>query len=231
MEPNQQFRNLRKEPSDRSDVDANATTLRPPRVGILASDPFTCEGVTQYLRAEPQVEVLSVGEHPKADVTVMLADEVTTATLAAIRKASLESVKPEMRIILVANGVSEAQLTGAIKHRVVSFLPRQQTEMRHILSAVLNAWAGRAHLPSAMIRTLIENLRVLQSSESQQIGLTGREIDIVVLLAEGWTTAEIAEKLSYSERTIKNCLHGLLARLDLRSRAHAVGYAARLGVI
>ncbi|MEU4094815.1 response regulator transcription factor [Streptomyces sp. NPDC026673] len=164
-------------------------------------------------------------------MTVVLADDVTTSTLNSVRRASLESVKPEMRTILVANEITEAQLMNAIQNRVVSFLPRRQSEMRHILSAALNVRAGRAHLPAAWIRGVIENLRSAQSAEFERSSFSKRELDIVLLLAEGWTTVEIADKLSYSERTIKNCLHGMLTRLDLRSRAHAVGYAARLGVI
>ncbi|MBZ9640906.1 response regulator transcription factor [Streptomyces sp. PSKA30] len=143
----------------------------------------------------------------------------------------METTNPDMRIVLVANSITETQLTGAISHRLVSFLPRRQTEMQHILAVIMSSRAGHAHLPAALVRKLVEGLRVLQSSCSSEFALTEREIDIVRLLAEGWTTQQIAEKLSYSERTIKNAIHGLLTRLGLRNRAHAVGYGARLGIL
>lgn len=62
-----------------------------------------------------------------------------------------------------------------------------------------------------------------------RLGLTDREIDIVKLLAEGLETREVAAELNYSERSVKNVLHGLMIRLDLRNRTHAVAYAARQG--
>jgi DNA-binding NarL/FixJ family response regulator len=61
--------------------------------------------------------------------------------------------------------------------------------------------------------------------------LSAREVDVLKLVAEGFDTREIAGKLCYSERTVKNVLHGLMLRLRLRNRAHAVAYAARHGYL
>ncbi len=51
------------------------------------------------------------------------------------------------------------------------------------------------------------------------------------LVADGLDTAEIADSLAYSERTIKNIIHDVTARLNLRNRSHAVAYAVRQGLI
>ena len=55
--------------------------------------------------------------------------------------------------------------------------------------------------------------------------------EVLKLLADGLDTSEIARRLSYSERTIKAVLHDVTARFQLRSRAHAVAYAVRAGLI
>jgi DNA-binding NarL/FixJ family response regulator len=60
---------------------------------------------------------------------------------------------------------------------------------------------------------------------------TPREIDVLRLLAEGASTRDIAERMNYSERTVKNIVHGLLVKLRGRTRAQAVAVAARRGVI
>jgi DNA-binding NarL/FixJ family response regulator len=62
-------------------------------------------------------------------------------------------------------------------------------------------------------------------------GLTEREVSVVRLLAEGYDTAEIARRLYYSERTVKNIIHDITSRLELRNRTHAVAYAIREGLI
>ncbi len=62
-------------------------------------------------------------------------------------------------------------------------------------------------------------------------GLSSREADILRLVADGMDTAEIATTLSYSERTVKNVLHDVTSRLQLRNRSHAVAYALKQGMI
>lgn len=61
--------------------------------------------------------------------------------------------------------------------------------------------------------------------------LSKREHQVLRLLAEGESTRGIAQRLSYSERTVKNIVHDLLVKLDCKTRAHAVALAARRGVI
>ena len=63
------------------------------------------------------------------------------------------------------------------------------------------------------------------------VALTAREADMLRLVSEGFDTAEIAAKTSFSERTVKNVLHDVTSRLQLRNRSHAVAYALKQGMI
>jgi DNA-binding NarL/FixJ family response regulator len=79
---------------------------------------------------------------------------------------------------------------------------------------------------------LAERLRwiekdVLEPNGLTTAGLSKREVDILRMLADGMETAEIAQRLNYSERTIKNTIYTMLARLGLHNRVHAVAYAIR----
>jgi DNA-binding NarL/FixJ family response regulator len=67
--------------------------------------------------------------------------------------------------------------------------------------------------------------------DPSQPQLTDREYDVLRMLADGESTRGIAERLSYSERTVKNIVHDLLVKLGCRTRAHAVALATRQGVI
>jgi len=62
-------------------------------------------------------------------------------------------------------------------------------------------------------------------------GVSKRERDVLTLLADGYSTREIAQRMSYSERTIKNVLQDFNERLQLRNRTQAVAYAVRRGWI
>ena len=61
--------------------------------------------------------------------------------------------------------------------------------------------------------------------------LTTRDINVLRLLADGRSTAAIADDLAYSESTIKNVIHDLVRQLGARNRAHAVALAIRAGAI
>jgi DNA-binding NarL/FixJ family response regulator len=62
-------------------------------------------------------------------------------------------------------------------------------------------------------------------------GLSSRERDVLTLLADGFSTREVARRLCYSERTIKNVVQEFTSRLQLRNRTQAVAYAVRRGWI
>jgi DNA-binding NarL/FixJ family response regulator len=61
--------------------------------------------------------------------------------------------------------------------------------------------------------------------------LTDREVKVLTLLADGFDTAEVARSLFYSDRTVKNIVHHVTSRLNLRNRTQAVAYALRHGLI
>jgi DNA-binding CsgD family transcriptional regulator len=56
-------------------------------------------------------------------------------------------------------------------------------------------------------------------------------VEVLRLLADGLDTVEIADRLNYSERTIKNVLHAMMTRLNLRNRSHAVAFGLRCGAL
>jgi DNA-binding NarL/FixJ family response regulator len=67
--------------------------------------------------------------------------------------------------------------------------------------------------------------------EPSEPQLTDREYEVLRMLADGESTRGIAERLSYSERTVKNIVRDLLVKLNCKTRAHAVALAVRQGVI
>lgn len=69
------------------------------------------------------------------------------------------------------------------------------------------------------------------SRHSTVPALTAREVDILRFIADGHSNVHIARSLSCSQHTVKNVIHGMMARLQLRNRAHAAAYAVRAGLI
>jgi DNA-binding NarL/FixJ family response regulator len=88
---------------------------------------------------------------------------------------------------------------------------------------------GGGAIPPELLCTLLVERREAQDPPPEQ--LTVRELDVLRLLAEGSSTREIAERLCYSERTVKNVVRDLLDKLKCRTRAQAAALAVRRGVI
>jgi DNA-binding NarL/FixJ family response regulator len=88
---------------------------------------------------------------------------------------------------------------------------------------------GRGTIPPEVLCTLLQEPPDGPDAPSEQV--TRRELDVLRLLAEGSSTRDIAERLSYSERTVKNIVRNVLAKLNCRTRAQAAALAARRGVI
>jgi DNA-binding NarL/FixJ family response regulator len=119
---------------------------------------------------------------------------------------------------------------------VVAVLPRATVTGDLVVRSVKAAAAGGGVLPPDLMGELLRHIERMQREVMLPRGLTAtgftaREVEVLGLLAKGLDTAAIAKELCYSERTVKNVIYGLTHRMHLRSRAHAVAYALRMGVI
>jgi DNA-binding NarL/FixJ family response regulator len=202
---------------------------------MLASDPVTGDCATAYLRHCPSVRLLGPGQWSQAEAVLALASTVSGDTLAAIEGLVRQAAEPGPPVVLVADSISRSHLVRAISHGLVGFLRRSETPMERAVQTVLATRQGHADLPQAMVKVLIEQVRSGDGARARSgrgpAGLSHREINVLSLVADGLSTAEIAERLNYSEKTIKNILHVMTARLGLRNRAHAVAYAVRAGIV
>lgn len=213
-------------PSDRhrcaAAVQARRTSTR---LSVRATDPLVAAGLVAMLLPTPGLSV--VDEVDDADVIV------------AVPEAGLHTLlsTTDARLVLIADDVRHAELWAAIDHGLIVLLPRAEaTKRSRLLRAIGDAREGRGDLPAEQLGALLQGLKHLQKNilaprDLTFSGLSPRETEVLRLLADGMDTSEIAERLIYSERTVKNVLHTVLSRLGLRNRAHAVAYALRHGLI
>ena len=204
-------------------------------VAVHASDPLSLAGATTQLRQQPGGRAGGRGGQPRpGTVAILLADTLDEPTLSRLRRlARVEGT----RAVLVASLIREAELLQVIESGVAAIVWRHEATGHRLLQAVIAASRGDGDLPSDLLGRLISQVSALQRnagagpSGTHTSGLSPRELDVLQLVAEGLDTGEIARKLSYSERTVKNVMHGLTTRLQLRNRAHAVAYAFKEGYI
>jgi DNA-binding NarL/FixJ family response regulator len=198
---------------------------------VHARDPISQAGVVAQLRMRPEIRVVETPQ--QSAVALMIADtvdEVTTRELRAMRKDS------QPRLMLVATVVDDAALVAAAEAGVAGLLRRCDASADMLVRTILKVASGDGEVPADLLGRLLEQVgrlqrQVLAPRGLTFSGLTPRETEVLRLVAEGLDTSEIALQMCYSERTVKNVLHDLTTRLQLRNRTHAVAYAVREGLI
>ncbi|MEW2165044.1 response regulator transcription factor [Streptomyces sp. NPDC007084] len=202
-------------------------------VVVHTADPISRAGALSQLRGNPLIELRGEREAGPDTVAVLISETPDPTTLARLRRL----VRGEgARAVLVVSAVREAELLDVIACGAGAVVWRHEATAQRLSQAVLAAARGDGDLPADLLGRLLSQVGTLQRSAAGHSGapvsgLTPREVDVLRLVAEGLDTAEIASKLSYSERTVKNVMHGLTTRLHLRNRAHAVAHALREGYI
>jgi DNA-binding NarL/FixJ family response regulator len=217
---------------------ATMHALRPvpvPRlpVTIATDDPVSRAGLAAQLRDQPGIEVVDADDPTAAGVVVVVADEVDEATTREIR--SIRGGGQERIVLLVAK-VDDAGLLAAVEAGVSGVVRRSQATPGHLATAIGAAAVGEGTLPPDLLGRLLSQVgrlqrHVLHPRGLTFAGLTEREVAVLRLLADGLDTAEVGRRLYFSERTVKNVIHDVTSRLDLRNRTHAVAYAIRQGLI
>ena len=191
---------------------------------VHARDPISQAGVVAQLRMRPEIRVVETA--PQSAVAVMIADtvdEATTRELRAMRKDG------QPRLMLVAT-------TVAAEAGVAGLLRRCDASADMLVRTIVKVASGEGEVPPDLLGRLLDQVgrlqrQVLAPRGLTFTGLTPRETEVLRLVADGLDTGEIALRMCYSERTVKNVLHDLTTRLQLRNRTHAVAYAVREGLI
>jgi len=207
---------------------------QPIPVAILASDQVTGDGAAAYLRSRRELRLVDASCRD-ADVLLVLVRDVTDEWIAKMERAAAEAAG-DLRIVLVADEIKQGQLLRAIHFGLVSVLPRSETGYDRILRVVTGSRQGLAEMHDRALGMLIEQVRMIQQDVLVARGLTPegletREVEVLKRLADGLDTVEIAHQMNYSERTIKNVIHGMITRLNLRNRSHLVAYGLRCGAL
>jgi DNA-binding NarL/FixJ family response regulator len=203
------------------------------RVALRASDPLNKVGLAGYLRSRREFVLLRCAERVEADVVVFSCDRLTADAVAELRRSVAESDAP---IVLIVDDVTEGELLTAVECGVVAVLPRVAVTVERLADSVLAAAEGDGTVRPAVVGRLLSRLESLRddaltATGPDAAGLTPREVTVLRLVADGLGVKEIADELHYSERTVKKIIYGVMDRLKLRNRSHAVAYAVRAGSI
>ncbi len=141
--------------------------------------------------------------------------------------ARIRAVDPQVKILVVTSLNNEERVLAAIQAGALGYFPKTSSRAT-LLNAIRQVANGLPYLPPDIALKLMHGLRQqLQSTAPDTLVelLTARQQEIVILLAEGRTDAEVGQVLHLTEATVRSHVHHILQRLQLETRAQLIAYA------
>jgi two-component system response regulator DevR len=192
-------------------------------------------GLRELLSDEPDIEVvaeagsvdeaLAVALHVEPDVAVVdvrLGDGDGVTLCRELRS----SANPPQCLMLTAFDDEEA-MVGAIMAGAAGYLLKQ-VRGQDVVNAVREVAAGRSLLDPVTTARVLDKMR--HPPEDELAELTERERSVLDLIGQGLSNREIAERLFLAEKTVKNYVTAVLAKLGMQRRTQAAAWVARRGV-
>ncbi|WP_432012824.1 helix-turn-helix transcriptional regulator [Streptomyces cucumeris] len=202
-------------------------------VHVKTADPISEAGIVAALKS--RAEVWIVDEHALSRETVVLivSHEMDEEALRLLRSVRGKGVQ---QAVVVVSELDDAGLMVAVEAGVAGLVRRREATADRLVQVISSVHHGAGVVPPDLLGRLLKQVSTVQSQVLSPRGLrfnglTDREGEVLKLVACGMDTREIAQQLSYSERTVKNVLHDVTNRFHLRNRSHAVAYAIREGLI
>jgi two-component system response regulator DevR len=194
-------------------VGIRALIERQPGMEVVGEAGTVREAVTQAERLVPDVVVLDV--------------RLPGGTgLDACRE--IKAHRPEIRIIILTSFPDDEVLFDAIACGAEGYVLKE-IGSDELIRALERIGRGESMLDPAVTERVFAKMREFRRQERAHAfaDLTEQEMQILARIAEGETNREIGEALHLSEKTVRNYVSIILAKLDLNSRAQAAAYAAR----
>jgi len=200
---------------------------------VRATDPILQNGVCAALRTRPEVWLVDDEADVMSTVALIAADRFDERTAELLRTVQARGF---VKLVLIAGDMAETEILTAVESGVCAVARRAEATPDVLVRLVMAAAAGEGALPPDLLGRLLNRVsrlqrHVLEPRGLQLAGITNRESEVLRLVASGLSTQEIADKLCYSQRTVKSILHDVTNRFQLKNRAHAVAYALREGLI
>ena len=196
-------------------------------------------GLRTVLEFEPDLRV--VGEAGDAAAGVQAAAALRPdLVLMDVRLGGIDGVTacreirsrlPEVRVLMLTSFADEDVVMASIMAGAAGFVTKN-VGRAELLAAIRSVARGESLLDPAVTRSVLA--RLVELSERDRArgtdNLSEREREVLVLVAQGCTNREIAEKLVLSEHTARNHISRIFEKLGLSRRSEAAAYATRMGL-
>ena len=206
------------------------------RVFLVDDHEVVRRGLADLLASDPELEVIGdAGSVSEAKVRIAaLKPDVAVLDVRLPDGSGIElcrdllSELPELRCLMLTSFTSDEAMLEAILAGASGYVVKDIRGME-LATAIKDVGAGKSLLDNRAAAALMAKLRGSAEQQDPLSGLTDRERTLLGLLSEGLTNRQIATRMFLAEKTVKNYVSRLLAKLGMERRTQAAVFASKLG--
>ncbi|SFS11021.1 two component transcriptional regulator, LuxR family [Granulicella pectinivorans] len=202
----------------------------PIRLLIVDDHPVVCAGLTSMLSAQPGIQVagsaatgqeaLAILECERPDL--ILLDLRMPGMDGVSMLHALKELETPPRVVVLTNSAKEEDIYRAIRAGAQGYLLKDTPESE-MVAAIFIVMQGKRYIPRHIAARLADRM--------MKDDLTGRELEILELLAQGLTNKQIGKDRNISDNTVRNHVNNIMEKLGVSDRTEAVASAIRSGVL
>lgn len=216
-----------------------AGPTEPITVMIVDDHEMVRRGACSYLEAQPDISVVAQAESGEEAVRlaqefipdVVLMDLVMPDMDGVEATRRVKNVSPRTQIVILTSFHQDEYVFPALQAGAVSYLLKD-VKASELLEAIRRAARGEATLHPKVAARVIKTFRSLAPDEATPFTtLTEREMEVLKLIAKGYSNERIADQLVISMGTVKGHVSNILSKLHLVDRTQAAAYAWQQGIV
>ncbi|MEC1179230.1 response regulator transcription factor [Metasolibacillus meyeri] len=193
-------------------------------------------GVAAYLSAQPDIEVIGEAENGVEAIEKALAlrpdlilmDNVMPIMTGAEATEKILKEWPSAKVMMVTSFLDDDKVYPALEAGAVSYILKT-SNAKQIADAIRKTFNGETVLEPEVTTKMISRMRGGTTAPLYE-SLTEREMEVLLLMAQGKANQEIADELFIALKTVKTHVSNILSKLDVQDRTQAVVYAFQNGL-
>jgi len=207
---------------------------------IVCDDQATVrDGLVMLLKLEPDIEIVGIAEDG-AEAVEMVADKRPDLVLMDLKMPIMNGVEatrqivtkhPEVKVLVLTTYADDEWVFDAIQAGASGYLLKD-TPREELIKAVRGTVAGKTYVDPSVAGRVLEQVSSRQTQPATLLTskLTQREVEVLRLIAKGSSNADIADRLSLSDGTVRNHVSAILSKLGVSDRTQAAVIAIQHGL-
>jgi len=211
------------------------------RVLICDDQWIVCEGLEAILSADPDIEVVGIA-HDGAEALELIPQVLPEVVLMDLKMPGMNGIQatrriredyPDIKVLVLTTYGADEWVFDAIRSGASGYLLKG-TPRSSLTTAIKGTVNGETYVDPAVAGTLFQQITQQAAppvATSIVESLSTRELDVLRLVAQGMSNADIAQRLYLSEGTVRNYVSAILGKLGVDDRTQAAVLAIRYGVV